>query len=1362
MRLSSLKFLAVPCLVVILCKPHDVLAAEISLASSSKELRLSTGPQTWRFSQAAGQWSLAGIEVQGIVVAQPSSLSDSFWVGAGKGLSLQVLMNSEAEKAVRFSLDHGSATYRVRASDTLPLVHVELDGSGELVCAFCSKASAAEEHGAWVTRGWVATDADDSEAFIDASNPLVFGHSMVGDQDTAYTFVPEVQGHVQRNGRTEQRTGTLFKAERRLEPGSRFRAAWQLRLGEKEPKAFAALFDRNLGGRLSDVCEKYFAPGVDMLLDISKVPPSDFDPEKCLEMMPVRLAAPDAFVPGWGLMMGEFQNASYPFAHDSVWQVPALLTFEGLATGRNWEHNFARYFLDKTPLEGPDGKSFFVRRPGGLTRWSYFATYRDGFVQLDGGTWWQADILYHMALALKDNPLREAALDMVKHDLNVKLDLEKMTYPPCWSPVLNRVSEDHRDDWFMTPGLAYCSYMAARVAYPETRDPKYLAMADRICEWFASYMVPESKLNNLQGKNMHAVFSHYLALAFIEKYERSHEKRFLDMARDMAWIHIMTTCTTPAKDNQGHSLTGTTCVGIRGCVDYDCAPNLCHEKDLTFVHIIGPLLDHVSGPAYGKYLALCRLVLAKDSWPSAWDMELRDTNLRTMYDTYARGMANLIYALNRSSDPWVGAVEKLVSKSDLKIGHERDLVVFNGTPQARASRVEIRFLEPGSYDVELDGAELGEKTHVQLAQGLELNLPANSMRRIQVHLRELASAAPQMVGAYDSSVTWLSDLTPFAAQRGTGLPVPIYRNDRNFDNSQINLAGTAFDKGLGCAANTVIFYQLDGKFDRFAASCGVDRSMAGKTNPPPSVFFTAFVDGKLVFESGPMFATTPPCEANVDVRHARMLMLRMSCNWDDNGKSKNDQGDWAKARLIGKRADTGDNETFRPVLSSPPAPIKVILDTDNGTDCGDAGAVAVLHALADRGELEILGVMACTSDPYNAPCLDAYNAYFGRPDIPVGTLKDPDFLAGPYYTEKIAKNFPNALKHGSNAPDATALYRRLLAAQPEKSVVVIAIGPLRNLRKLLQSGADTNSPLSGRDLVSSKVRELSCMAGWIRGGSEFNLHEDGESAHYVGENWPTPIMFSGAELGWALETGQRLVSETPPANPVRTAYGGGSRPSWDQTSVFYAARGLANYWGAVTNGYNQIDADGNNIFLTTTNRHHSYLIPKMNLDVLEKIIEDLMVGAAPGASKPVYPPFIPEPLVPLAAEASPPEGGSAKVYQAAQGEIGGGAVRNSESVGDMHHDGAYVKVSAVDGGKGGRAWLKIRFATHDNALKGLYINDTRVKQIKFRFTGGWNTFKEVLTEISLKPGGDNAIMIKSGPGDNGWGVNLACFTVFTY
>jgi hypothetical protein len=864
------------------------------------EIRMSVGPQTWLFTSVADRWALERIEAAGKPVAEPFSRNDSFWQGSGAATVYQVLANSTGAVAIQFLAGSNRITYSAQATQRLPTVHVAVEGPETVTCGFRAAQAQAGEHGAWVTRGDLATDRDGRETFIDGSGPMVFGHSTAGDSDTGYLFMPRVKEHLQKNGRTEQKCDAWFKAERQEAGDGRFRGAWQLRMGKGEPKEFDVVFDQNPGGRFSDVCEKYFADAVDSLVDLKSVPRNAFDPEKCLEMIPVRLASPDAFIPGWGWMMDEFPNASYPFAHDAVWQTPALLAFEGLATGRPWERNFARYFLDQTPIEGAEGKSYFVRRPGGLTRWAYFGTYRNGFPRWDGGSWWQADILYRTALALGDAKLRQTATELVLHDLDVKLDLVKMSYPPCWDASANQVGADHRDDWFKTPGLAYCAYMAAKVAYPETGEARYLAMADKICDWFAAFIVPEAKLNELQGNNMHAVFSHYLPLAFLDRFERSHDRRFLDMARDMAWEHILTTCTTAAKDSRGNPLTGTTCVGVRGCVDYDCAPNLCHEKDLTFVHLIGPLLKHVSGPAYAKYVALHRLVLAKDSWTSAWAADLRDTNLRTMYDTYARGMANLVFALNRSSDPWVFATDKLVSASDTNITRARDVALVNGTPEPRETRVQLRFLQPGTYRLTLDGEDLGKRTEAELAAGFSVKLPPNGLRTIQARSERLQPPAKARAARYDASVTWLSEREPYAAQRGTGLPQPTFRQDLGFDGAGLKMAGRGFTRGLGFAANTVLLYDLAEEFQTFHAIVGVDDGVAGQTNPAPSVFFTVFVDGNLRFESGPMLHDTPAKPLEVDVRGARMLMLRMSCNWDDNGKSQNDHGDWAEARLIGR------------------------------------------------------------------------------------------------------------------------------------------------------------------------------------------------------------------------------------------------------------------------------------------------------------------------------------------------------------------------------------------------------------------------------------------------------------------------------
>jgi len=139
-----------------------------------------------------------------------------------------------------------------------------------------------------------------------------------------------------------------------------------------------------------------------------------------------------------------------------------------------------------------------------------------------------------------------------------------------------------------------------------------------------------------------------------------------------------------------------------------------------------------------------------------------------------------------------------------------------------------------------------------------------------------------------------------ATQRGTGLPEPTYRRDRSFDDHPLNLKGASFDHGLGCAAHTVLIYDLNGRYDRFRTKVGVDQEVANAANPPASLCFTVFVDGNLRFDSSPMLSDTPPKEVDVSVRGAGKLMLRMSCNWDHNGDSRNDHGDWADARLVGQ------------------------------------------------------------------------------------------------------------------------------------------------------------------------------------------------------------------------------------------------------------------------------------------------------------------------------------------------------------------------------------------------------------------------------------------------------------------------------
>jgi hypothetical protein len=63
----------------------------------------------------------------------------------------------------------------------------------------------------------------------------------------------------------------------------------------------------------------------------------------------------------------------------------------------------------------------------------------------------------------------------------------------------------------------------------------------------------------------------------------------------------------------------------------------------------------------------------------------------------------------------------------------------------------------------------------------------------------------------------------------------------------------------------------------------------------------------------------------------------------------------------------------------------VIFDRDIGSDGDDAGALAVLHRLADLGEVEIAGVIVSSGkNRFGVGVCAAINTWYGRGDLPLG------------------------------------------------------------------------------------------------------------------------------------------------------------------------------------------------------------------------------------------------------------------------------------------------------------------------------------------------------------------------------------------
>ena len=283
-----------------------------------------------------------------------------------------------------------------------------------------------------------------------------------------------------------------------------------------------------------------------------------------------------------------------------------------------------------------------------------------------------------------------------------------------------------------------------------------------------------------------------------------------------------------------------------------------------------------------------------------------------------------------------------------------------------------------------------------------------------------------------------------------------------------------------------------------------------------------------------------------------------------------------------------------------------------------------MHSLANSGEAEILAMVVSAtggSGTWGPPCLDAINTFYGRPDIPIGTLSHGLAYNDSPYNRQIAEEFPHDL---DNVWDATDLYRKVLSEQPDTSVVVITVGYMTNIAGLLQSKADEFSELNGIELVRKKVKNWVCMGGrFPEGGSETNATSDTPTTKYAIENWPRPILFSGYKIGAKINSGMRLAYLSEP-NPVQRAFEvatclGCCNCSFDQTAVLAAVRDPELYWDIVSEGYcsMSIDPEIGNKWHNTPNKDHAYLIEKIPARQLEDIIEDLMMDL-PNSNKKAF------------------------------------------------------------------------------------------------------------------------------------------------
>ena len=259
--------------------------------------------------------------------------------------------------------------------------------------------------------------------------------------------------------------------------------------------------------------------------------------------------------------------------------------------------------------------------------------------------------------------------------------------------------------------------------------------------------------------------------------------------------------------------------------------------------------------------------------------------------------------------------------------------------------------------------------------------------------------------------------------------------------------------------------------------------------------------------------------------------------------------------------------------------IRVILDCDMGSSTDDLFALMMLYRYMDMKRCNLIGVIVDRMGKANADIVDVLNNFYGYPDIPIGLetrgIPNPHVFINyhnlPYARDVDAKPmFKRTVGDNGTYMESYKLYRKLLAESPDKSVTIASIGFVTSLSRLLQSGPDEYSPLSGVDLVQRKVKEIYAMGGVFGDAVEpdYNFKAAIDFSLKFFELWPkdVDIVFSPGEVGDPLDYRPETVisdMDWTDLHPIKWAYQylncDTGQKMWDPQAVINAVEGDALY-----------------------------------------------------------------------------------------------------------------------------------------------------------------------------------------------------------
>jgi hypothetical protein len=291
--------------------------------------------------------------------------------------------------------------------------------------------------------------------------------------------------------------------------------------------------------------------------------------------------------------------------------------------------------------------------------------------------------------------------------------------------------------------------------------------------------------------------------------------------------------------------------------------------------------------------------------------------------------------------------------------------------------------------------------------------------------------------------------------------------------------------------------------------------------------------------------------------------------------------------------------------AEPRPPFGVALDVDLGARPDALLALALLNGLSAQQEARRISLSVTRPSLVAAQLGDVIAEYYAT--LPVnwgyatigmldGAPPSPD---SPALAALLARRgpdgaqlFPTHVQRLADTADSATLIRNLLLAEQDGNAALVLAGAATGLSRLLDL-------YGARQQLRAKLKYLVVAAGaYPAGGVDPAIASDVRAARRLFNEWPTPLVAVGAELGEALRFPARVVQElltATPAHPVACAYAALARMPYDAptsalAALLYAVHPESDAYRLSEPGTLSVLDDGRTRFTPGADGTHRYLI----------------------------------------------------------------------------------------------------------------------------------------------------------------------------